>query len=300
VGCPRCRRTERSATNVAGLPSELEREPEEAKRFDLLMLSLELALLRAEPGYPRLQQQVRQVSELLEGYPSIPAVAKELPLIAEIQTDEWWADITVPMLEHARRRLRLLVQFIERHQRKIVYTDFEDQVGEELDVEFRELAAVDNFERFRRKVHTFLVEHQGDAAIAKIRRNELITADDVAELQRVLIESGVGSDTDIERARAEAGSMGLFIRRLVGLDRSAAKNAFSDFLDARRYTANQVEFVNLLIDELTDNGIIEPRRFYESPYTDISPQGPDALFESAEVDRLLEVVAEVRRRAEVA
>lgn len=66
------------------------------------------------------------------------------------------------------------------------------------------------------------------------------------------------------------------------------------------YTANQIEFVNLLIDECTENGVVEPQRFYESPYTDLSPQGPDALFEPDELDRLFEVVADVRRRAEVA
>lgn len=55
-----------------------------------------------------------------------------------------------------------------------------------------------------------------------------------------------------------------------------------------------------MIDELTDNGVVEPRRFYESPFTDISPQGPEALFASRDVDRLLEVVADVRRRADAA
>jgi len=288
------------ATNVAGLPAETEREAEEAKRFDLLMLSLELALLRTEPGFPRLQQQVRQIANLLEDYPSIPAVAKELALIHEVQNDEWWTDVTLPMLEQVRRRLRLLVQFIEKHKREPLYTNFEDEIGEEVDVEFRELATADDFERFRRKTRTFLTEHHGDAAIDKIRRNQLITADDVAELQRVLVEAGVGSEADLDRARSEAGSIGLFIRRLVGLDRGAAKDAFAAFLDDKRYNANQIEFVNLLIDELTQNGVIEPRRFYESPYTDLSPQGPDALFDSGDIDRLLEVVAEVRRRAEVA
>ncbi len=288
------------ANNVAGLPSEIEREPEEAKRFDLLMLSLELALLRTEPGFSRLRQQVRQIAGLLEEYPSIPAVAKELALIHEVQSDEWWTDVTLPMLEHVRRRLRLLVQFIKKGQREPLYTDFEDQIGEEVDVEFRELATADDFERFRRKTRTFLAEHQGQAAIDKIRRNELITADDIADLQRVLVENGVGTFVDLARAHSEAGSFGLFIRRLLGLDRAAAKDAFADFLDDKRYNANQIEFVNLVIDELTENGLIEPRRFYESPFTDVSPQGPDALFESSDVDRLLGVVDEVRRRAEAA
>jgi type I restriction enzyme R subunit len=149
-------------------------------------------------------------------------------------------------------------------------------------------------------VRTFLAEHKGDEAIAKIHQYRPITADDIAELQRVLVGGGIGTAEDCERAQAEAGSLGLFIRRLVGLDRAAAKEAFADFLDDKRYTANQIEFVNLVIDELSDSGVIEPRRFYESPFTDVSPEGPDALFESSDVDRLLEVVADVRRRAEAA
>ncbi len=107
----------------------------------------------------------------------------------------------------------------------------------------------------------FLADHHGDAAIDKIRHNKLITAADVAALQRVLVDSGVGSDADLDRDREEAGSFGLFIRRLVGLDRGAANDAFAGFLDDKRDNANQIEFVNLVIDELTQNGVIEPRRF---------------------------------------
>lgn len=42
------------------------------------------------------------------------------------------------------------------------------------------------------------------------------------------------------------------------------------------------------------------RRFYQSPFTDLSPQGPDALFESAYIDRLVQVLSDVRHNAEVA
>ena len=47
---------------------------------------------------------------LLEEYPSIPAVAKELPLIHEVQSDEWWADVALPMLEHVRRQTDIDVE----------------------------------------------------------------------------------------------------------------------------------------------------------------------------------------------
>lgn len=185
-------------------------------------------------------------------------------------------------------------------KRKVVYTDFEDEIGEGVDVEFADLVAVEDFERFRRKARQFLVEHKAETAIAKLHQNWPITANDLAELQRILVDSGVGTAGECERARKEAGSFGLFVRRLVGLDRAAAKEAFAQFLDEQRFTANQIEFVNLVIDELTDNGVVEPRRLYESPFTDVSPQGPDALFNATQMGQLLGVVADVRRRADAA
>jgi type I restriction enzyme R subunit len=288
------------AHKVAGLPAALDSEPEDAKRFDLLVLHLELALLRTEPAFPRLQEKVRTIAYLLEDYPTIPAVAKEMALIDEVQTDEWWVDVTLPMLEQLRRRLRLLVPFIEKSKRRIIYTDFTDMLGEGREIELSGLVAVGDLARFRRKTRQFLEEHKAHVAVEKLHRNRPITETDLAELQQVLIKAGVGSNGDVERAVEEAGSLGVFIRGLVGLDRSAAKEAFAEFLDDKRYTANQIEFVNLVIDHLTEHGVIEARRFYESPFTDLSPTGPDALFESADVDRLLAVVADIRHNAEAA
>ncbi|MDQ3485428.1 MAG: DEAD/DEAH box helicase family protein [Actinomycetota bacterium] len=288
------------ANEVAGLPAALEPEPEESKRFDLLLLRLELALLRTEPAFRVLHRQVQGIAHLLEGYPTIPAVAKELDLIAEVQTPEWWVDVNVPMLEDLRRRLRRLVSFIQKSERKPLYTDFTDTLGEASEIALSGLLVPDEFERFRRKARQFLEEHKSHVAVEKLRRNRQITDTDLAELQRVLSESGVGTESDVERAVEEAGSFGVFLRGLVGLDRAAAKEAFVGFLDAGRYTANQIEFVNLVIDHLTEHGLIEAKRFYESPFTDLSPTGPDALFESADVDRLLTVVADIRHHAEVA
>ena len=134
--------------------------------------------------------------------------------------------------------------------------------------------AADEFERFRRKTRQFLHGHKDLLAVEKLYRNRPITASDLVELQRVLLDAGVGNDGDVERATEEAGGFGLFVRGLVGLDRTAAKEAFADLLDEKRYSANQIEFVNLVIDHLTDHGVVEARRFYESPFTDLSPHGP--------------------------
>jgi type I restriction enzyme R subunit len=288
------------AHSVASLPTELPAEPEEARRFDLLILSLQLAILRTEPGFAAVRNRVKTIAGLLEDYSSIPGVAEQMNLLAELQRDEWWEGVTLPMLENVRKRLRLLVQFIEKSKRKIIYTDFVDEMGEHVEYEFAGIAPPSDFEKFRKKALAFLKEHKGETAVEKVHRNWPITAEDMTELERILIESGVGTLEDCEQARIQSGSFGLFIRSLVGLDRAAAKEAFGHFLDDQTYTSSQIEFVNLIIDDLSQNGMIEVHRFYESPFTDISPQGPEELFTSDQIDELAQVLANVRHSAEVA
>jgi len=281
---------------LAGLPTETEPEPVESKQFDLIVLNLQLAMLRTEPGLERLQRQVRTIADILEQHARIPAIAAELDLIQDLQTDEWWTDATFSMVEDVRRRLRSLVALIEKAQREPLYTDFTDELGEGIEVSLPR-GSVDDFAQFRKKVNAYIQEHLDHLAVQRLRRNQPVTDTDISELERLLLEIG-GSAEHVERAALEAGGLGIFVRSLVGMDRAAAKEAFADFLDERRYNANQIEYVNMVIDHLASTGTIEPRRFYESPYTDLAPEGPDGLFEPADVDRLIGVVHDLRQRAE--
>ena len=279
---------------VAGLPSGIDPEQEEAKRFDLLLLQLQLALLRSESRYARLRDRVRDIVGLLEEKAAIPMVQAQMALIQDVQTDEWWQDATIPMLERLRRRLRDLIQLIDGRQRKPVYTDFEDVMGSETEIELGNLAVGTDYEKFVAKARDFLRQHLDHVAIHKLRSNKRLTTSDLNELERMLAESGLGEPADLQRAAEESHGLGLFVRSLVGMDRGAAKEALASFLEGKSLAANQIEFINLIVDHLTEHGAVKPERLYESPFTDLTPQGPDGLFSAADLDELMGVLDAVR------
>jgi type I restriction enzyme R subunit len=284
------------AQDVASLPTEIKDEDEEAKRFDLLVLRTQLSILKALPDFASLREQIRAIASALEDQGSVPAIKAQMVLIQAIAGDEWWEDVTVAMLETARKRLRALVKLIEKSKRKIVYTDFIDEIGTETHIDLAEIGTGMSLIKFKEKARQFLKAHDSHVSLQRLRRNQSLTPLDIAELERMLVDAG-GSQDLIEEAREQSHGLGIFIRSLVGLDRDAATDALSEFVKGTAANANQIEFIALMVEYLTENGIMDVDRLYESPFTDINPQGPEGVFPSATVEQLVKVLAEVRLRA---
>jgi type I restriction enzyme R subunit len=154
----------------------------------------------------------------------------------------------------------------------------------------------ETFERFVAKSRAFLREHENDMAIHKVRMNKPLTRTDLYELERMLTASG-GSPEYVQQAKETSHGLGLFVRSLVGLDRGAAKEAFAGFLAGTTLSANQIEFVNLIVDHLTERGVMDPGLLYEAPFTDVAPTGPDGIFKAAQVGELIAVLSRVREAA---
>jgi type I restriction enzyme R subunit len=281
---------------VAGLPSSIAADNLEAKQFDLLILRMQLTLLRGEPGFEKMREKVQEIARLLEEQTAIPAVAAKLPLIQEVQTDLFWEDVTVVCLETVRRGLRELVQFIERRRRSTVITDFIDEIGEGIVVELPGTATGVDPDRVREKALMFLRKHENDPAVHKLRFNEPLTNEDLVALEEIFIAEG-STPEEIEAAKKDGSGLGLFARSLVGLDREAAKSALSDFVKGKTLTANQIEFVNLIINHLSSRGWIELAKLYTSPFTDIHPHGIEGLFDEQSTLALISALQAVRRNA---
>jgi len=139
------------AENVSGLPTELTDEDEDAKRFDLLMLRTQLSLLQADTNFASFRDKIMAIASALEDQQAIPAIKAQLVLIQAIAGEEWWEDVTVAMLESARNKLRALIKLIDKAERHVVYTDFEDELGDGTDIDLPQVGTGMNLERFRVK-----------------------------------------------------------------------------------------------------------------------------------------------------
>jgi type I restriction enzyme R subunit len=281
---------------MADLPTALLDNDEDAKRFDLLVLRTQLAILLALPDYAGLRERMQAIAGALEEQEAIPAIEAQMVLIQAVAGDEWWEDVTEVMLEAARSRLRALVKLIEKGKKNTVYTDFEDEIGTGTAITLPGVGTGMNLAKFKDKARQFLREHESHLSLQRLRRNQPLTPSDLIELERMLVEAG-GSTEVIAQAKAQSHGLGIFIRSLVGLDRETAKQAFSEFVVGTTATARQLEFINLIVDELTENGVMDAARLYEQPFTNISQQGPEALFLPASVTEIVRVLDEIRERA---
>ena len=283
---------------VAALPSTVADSDQDAKQFDLLLLGLQLSVLRVEPRFAELKKAVIAIASALMEKQAIPMVRDQIMLIEEVQTDQFWEAVTVPELEQVRMRLRGLVKFIEKSRREPVYTNFEDTLrGSEI-IALPGISTGVDTERFREKTMAFLRDKLEEPAIHKVRWNEPLTTADLEALEQMLVQAGVGTAEEIEKVAQQEHGLGLFVRSLVGLDRAAAKRAFSKFLEDRQLNAQQLDFVNLIVDHLTQCGWMRPEQLYSSPFTDEFSAGPNTIFtEEAAMQALISTLSAIRLNA---
>ncbi len=267
--------------DIAGLPSEKETDDIESRLFDLIALSMQLALIQGNIAmFERQRKKAVDIAMLLEDKAAIPAVRSQLTYLAAMQNNEFWEGMTLDILEDMRLRLRLLTPFLDKRNRKVVYTDFQDEV---VGVRVEETLAMPRMtsSQYAKKVKEYLKNHHNHLVIQRLRSNQPLTARDLQSLEKTLQEIGEEEGETLLSGlleRSNAPSLAHFIRSMVGLDRKAAQAVFSDFLSDHTLTPDQIRFIEMIIDQLTARGFMEAGALYEAPFTSLHSGGPDGLF----------------------
>ena len=267
--------------DVAGLPTQIESDEIESRLFDLLAVRMQLAQAEHDLGvFESCRKRAVEIAMLLEEKSSIPAVATQLGYLAAMQETEFWTGIDLAGLEDMRLRLRDLMPLLDRKKRHIVFTDFEDDITGIVDDAVVDIPTMTSAQ-YERKVQQFLQDHLNNIVIHRLRTNQKLTESDLQELETMLVKIGEDDGKQLLSgllARSESPSLVHFVRSLVGMDRSAAQAAFADLLNNRSLTPPQIRFVEMVIDQLTARGVIEPGALYEPPFSNLHAGGPDELF----------------------
>ena len=234
-----------------------------ALRFDALLYGIELACLVGKK-YGKARSDLMKKVAAVAKVANIPEIEQQAELIDKILHTDYVDNAGIYEFEHIREKLRDLIKYIPVG--RLTYnTTFEDEV---LSIEWNESnLESDDLRDYRAKAEFYIRQHQDNAVIAKLRGNVPLTTADVAELEKILW-SEVGTKQDYE---AEYGQkpLGELVREIVGLDMTAAKAAFSEFLDGANLDSRQIYFVNQIVEYIVCNGMMKDLSVLQRPpFTD--------------------------------
>lgn len=270
------------------------KEDELARRFDYLMYSIDLGMLQSKS----VQKPINTVvltAELLSAKYNIPQVAAQKDIIEKVQNVDFWDGTNIIELDCVREALRGLIQYIDKITRKVYFTNFEDEITDA--VEGEPIYAEDDFKNYRKKVEYYLKEHRDNISVYKIRNNKRLNQLDLQELERILWTE-LGSKEDYKKEYGDT-PIGRLVRQIVGVDRQAVNEAFSEFLTEERLNVNQIRFVNLIIDYIVANGNIEDNSvLMEDPFRSVGSITSLFKDDMATAKQIMNVVADIKKNSE--
>ena len=235
-----------------------------AVRFDALMFGIELAYL-AGKKYSRARTDLLKKVNGIASVANIPEIMVQSDLINQILHTDYLETAGINEFEHIRKNLRDLMKYVPVDRKTVYITNFDDEI---LSIDWCESELEsDDLKNYKAKAEYYIRQHQNESAIAKLKSNIPLNAEDIKTLERILW-SEVGSQKEYE---AEYGKkpLGEFVREIVGLDMSAAKEAFSKYLDDVNLDARQIYFVNQIVEYIVHNGMMKDLSvLQEPPFTD--------------------------------
>lgn len=271
-----------------------QKEDEIVRRFDYLVYSIELGYLQSKNVQAPVNVVV-QTAEMLSTKYSIPQVEAQKNIIERVQTQEFWDDVTILELEAVRLSMRGLLQYLDKIRRKIYYTDFTDTIIEV--AEGTPIYDSNDLKNYRKKVEFYLKEHSNNLSVYKLRNNKRLSESDLKSLEKLLWEE-LGSKTDYEKEYGDT-PIGCLVRKIVGVDRNAVNEAFSEFLTAERLNINQIRFVNLIVDYIVANGNIDDNRvLMEEPFRSVGSITTLFKNDMGTAKGIMDVVADIKRNSE--
>jgi type I restriction enzyme R subunit len=147
---------------------------------------------------------------------------------------------------------------------------------------------------YRQRVEQVLTGlFETNATLRKIRRGEPVEETDLASLVSLVLTQhpDVNLTWLTEFYPDTAGDLVAAIRTIVGMEPEVVAERFGEFFAKHpQLSAKQQRFMALLQNHIAKFGAVTLDKLYEAPFTQVSADGPDGIFDDAEVEELIAVI----------
>lgn len=261
-----------SATDVLDLKNKVarlvlpEKDNEAAKKFDAIMLYIQLSVIDSSVNADRYKTKVEIIANKLQEKVTIPQVQAKLDLIKEISMPSFWENVSLDRLEYVRKEIRDLVQFIVGTGKQDFVLDIKDIIEEKEPVDVKPLKV-----SYKQRVAEFLAQNADLPVFVKIKNIEQLNQEDIQELERILWTE-LGTEEEymdyLKNSKMTfSKNVAAFIRSQIGIDRRVALEKLSQFFSDNNFTSLQEEYLKTIITYVSDHGDISPETLVnESPF----------------------------------
>jgi type I restriction enzyme R subunit len=271
-------------------------DDELARRFDILILNYQLALMTHAYSTDGYINKINATAKALLKKLNIPAVAVQANFLNALQTEPFWQAININRLENVRLSMRDLVKYLDKDKQANVITTFEDNLDHEGIKSHDLIPSYSNLQAYKDRVESYVRNHKDHLVIHKLKTNKPITETELAALENILFDNEtIGTKQDYIKSYGDK-PLGEFIRSIVGLDATAVQAAFAEFIQTGHLRADQMTFISYL----TQNGTIDKKMLFESPFTHIHDQGLFGVFDDAGAVKVIQLIDAVNQNALVA
>ena len=240
-----------------------DKDDESAKKFDVIMLHLQLAHIDSTVRVGQFRQVVVNIAAHLEKKGTVPAVMTRIDTIRKVQKPQFWENESLDSLESVRTELRDLIKLLEETRKtKKFIIDIEDpyetvEGGEDIIIQTT----------YKQRVIDYLAKNTDNPTLRKIQDFEQLTSGDFAELERIFFEElGTKEEYDeLAEGHPYKNNVAAFIRVINGIDRKKALQIYQNFIEDNNLTSDQELYLKNILDYVSVNGDIETRNFMEYP-----------------------------------
>ena len=272
---------------------------EDAYQLDLQVSRMQVELLKKSAVFNDLRDDL--IGLIAQLPINVNAVRDKLSTIEKIRSGDFWKVVVeqtdVTSLESIREELRGIM----RHRvltttggSKPRVLDITEDVSK---IEFaRHIPKLEGTElvAYRQRVEQVLTSlFEANPTLRKIRRGEPVAETDLQSLVSLVLTQhpDVNLAWLTEFYPDTAGDLATAIRTIVGMEPEVVAESFGNFFARHpKMSAKQQRFMALLQNHIARFGVVTLDKLYEPPFTQVSPEGPDGVFDDVEVGELIAVI----------